>query len=155
MVKKRSYATAAGNKDDDELHDDNDNGDQLQRCSGCPKTFSTSKGLNNHLSQSHTCKHAIINALVEKQSMYLGSTVTGKSTVEGTLLTTRMLGKTHLLLTKTVINNKKYRFRRIYIHLKMKIKRMLMHLKTTLRLRLNLILKKKVTVKISTMIMCP
>ena len=86
MVKKRSYATAAGNKDDDELHDDNDNGDQLHRCSGCPKTFSTSKGLNNHLSQSHTCKHAIINALIEKQSMYLGSTVTGKSTVEGTLV---------------------------------------------------------------------
>ena len=53
MVKKRSYATAA-NKEDDELHHYNDNEDELLRCSGCPKTFSTMKGLKiTYLNPEH------------------------------------------------------------------------------------------------------
>jgi hypothetical protein len=86
MVKKRSYATAANKDDDEELHHDNDNEDELLRCSSCPKTFSTMKGLKNHLSQSRTCKHAIMNALIDKQSIHLGGILTGKSTVQGNLV---------------------------------------------------------------------
>jgi hypothetical protein len=86
MVKKRSYYATAANKEDDELHHYNDNEDELLRCSGCPKTFSTMKGLKNHVSQSRTCKHAIMNVLIEKQSIHLGGIVTGKSTDQGNLV---------------------------------------------------------------------
>ena len=60
MVKKQSYAIAANkDDDDDELHHDNDNEDEFLRCSGCPKTFSTIKGLKNHLSQSSSYANQI------------------------------------------------------------------------------------------------
>ena len=42
--------------------------EHVARCSGCPRTFTSSRGLKQHLSQSEKCSHAILNKIATIQT---------------------------------------------------------------------------------------
>eukprot|EP00978_Attheya_sp_CCMP212_P048980 scaffold599401_cov145-Attheya_sp.AAC.1 len=37
--------------------------EHIAQCSGCPRTFTSARGLKQHISQSETCNSAILNAI--------------------------------------------------------------------------------------------
>ena len=42
--------------------------EHVAQCSGCPRTFTSSRGLKQHLSQSEKCSHAILNKIATIQT---------------------------------------------------------------------------------------
>ena len=50
--------------------------------SGCPRTFTSSRGLKQHLSQSEKCSHAILNKIATIQTKYVDLSNKSKHTTQ-------------------------------------------------------------------------
>ena len=56
--------------------------EHVERCSGCPRTFTSIRGLKQHLSQSEKCSHAILNKIATIQTKYVDLSNQSKHTTQ-------------------------------------------------------------------------